>query len=115
MGMKKGRRVFYNLHMSGTIRKTYFGHAALVMAVITDLVLGINFVVAYLNFTPGALILLNNVTAFFYCILTPLTAALGFLGLWLGNDSKTYSRIALLITAIPFLILFVQLISAIRR
>ena len=97
------------------IKRTYFGLAALVTGIITDLFLGANFGVAYLNITPGTFNQLNNLTALFFCILTPLTFIFGVMGHLLKNDSKTYSRIAVTLVTIPFLILSVQLITAIIK
>ena len=96
-------------------KKTYFGLAALVIGVITVLFLGANFGLVYLKITPNTFNQLNNLTALFYCALTPLTFVLGVLGHVLKNDSKTYSRIALTLVIVPFLILLVQLVTALRK
>ena len=96
-------------------KKTYFGLAALVTGVVTVLFLGANFGLVYLKITPNTFNRLNNLTALFYCALTPLTFILGVLGHVLKNDSKTYSRIAITLVTIPFLIIFIQLVMDIRR
>lgn len=108
----------YNSFMSIAsikIRKTYFGLAALIVGIITCLFLGTHFWVAYLLISPATFNQLNNLTSLFYCIFTPLTVILGVIGHMLKNDSKTFSRLAITLVTIPFLVLFVQLILAIRR
>jgi hypothetical protein len=96
-------------------RKTYFGLAALAAGIATDLFLGANIGVSYLRITPETFNKLNYVTTLLYCILTPLTVILGVIGHVLKNDSKVSSRIAIILVTIPFLVLFVQLLFAIRR
>ena len=96
-------------------KKTYFGLEAFIRGVITVLFLGANFGLVYLKITPNTFNRLNNLTALFYCALTPLTFILGVLGHVLKNDSKTYSRIAITLVTIPFLIIFIQLVMDIRR
>ena len=96
-------------------KKTYFGITALLTGIISGLFLGANFGVAYLKITPGTFSQLNNLTALFFCILTPLTFVLGVVGHTRKNDSKTLSRIALVVAGAPFLILFFQMVSALLR
>jgi hypothetical protein len=95
--------------------KTYFGLAALVTGIISDLFLGANIGVSYLKISPGVFSQLNNLTALFFCILTPLTLVLGVLGYTRKNDSKTLSAIAVTLVMIPFLILFTRLILYFMR
>jgi len=96
-------------------KKTYFGITALISGIISDLFLGANFGVAYLNISPGTFSQLNNLTALFFCILTPLTFVLGVIGHTRKNDSKIYSRIAIALVTIPFSILFIQLVYSFLR
>ena len=88
--------------------KTYFGLTAIFTSVISGLFLGANFGVAYLKISPGTFSQLNNLTAFFFCILTPLTIVLGGIGHTRKNDSKNLSRVAIAMVTVPFLIMFVQ-------
>ena len=103
----------YNLRMdvkTPTSKKTYFGLIALITGIISGLSLLSNFAVANLNITPGIFGQLNNLTALFFCILTPLTFILGGLGYTRKNDLKNLSLIAIIVAAIPFLIMFAQFI-----
>lgn len=97
------------------IGKTYFGLTALITGIIADLFLGANFSVVYLKITPGFFNQLNNLTALFYCILTPLALILGVAGHTRRNDSKNLSRIAMALAAVPFVILLLQLVSSFLR
>ena len=91
-------------------KKTYFGIIALITSIISGLSLLSNFAVANLNITPGTFSQLNNLTALFFCILTPLAFVLGVLGYTRKNDSKILSLIAIVLVTVPFLIMFAQLI-----
>jgi hypothetical protein len=96
-------------------KKTYFGLAAMILGITADLFLAANFGVSYLRISIDTFNLFNNLTALFYCIFIPLTLALGMIGYLLKNDSKTYSRIAVILAALPFFILFAQFINALRK
>lgn len=96
-------------------KKTYFGITALITGIISGLFLGANFGVAYMKITPGTFSQLNNLTAMFFCTLTPLTFVLGVIGHTRKNDSRAYSRIAIALVTIPFAILFIQLVSSFFR
>jgi len=91
-------------------KKTYFGIIALITSIISGLSLLSNFAVANLNITPGTFSQLNNLTALFFCILTPIAFVLGVLGYTRKNDSKILSLIAIVLVTVPFLIMFAQLI-----
>ena len=95
--------------------KTYFGLAALITGIFSGLSLLSNFTVANLNISPDTFSQLNNLTALFFCILTPLTFVLGVLGYTRKNDSKTLSLISIVLVAVPFLIMFIQLVSSIMK
>jgi hypothetical protein len=93
-----------------SVTKTYFGLIALITGILSGLFLGANFIVANLNITPRMFSQLNNLTALFFCILTPLTFILGVVGHTRKNDSKTLSRIAIVLVVIPFLFIFAQFV-----
>jgi ABC-type thiamin/hydroxymethylpyrimidine transport system permease subunit len=92
-------------------KKTYFGLTSLVIGILSGLSLAANFIVANLNITSGTFSQLNNLTALFFCILTPLAFVLGVLGYTRKNDSKILSLIAIVLVTVPFLIMFAQLIN----
>lgn len=92
-------------------RKTYFGLAALVTGVISLLLLGAHFGVAYLNISPALFSRLNILTTLFFCILSPLTVILGIVGHLGKNDSKPFSRTALVLGLVPFFILSALMIN----
>ena len=91
-------------------KKTYFGLTALVIGIISGLSLLSNIAVANLNITPGTFSQLNNLTALFFCILTPLAFILGVLGYTRKNDSKILSLIAIILVTVPFLVIFAQFV-----
>jgi membrane-bound ClpP family serine protease len=91
-------------------RKTYFGVIAFITSILSGLSLLSNFTVANLNISPGTFSQLNNLTALFYCILTPLAFVLGVVGHTRKNDSKTLSRVAIVLVTIPFLFMFAQFV-----
>jgi len=93
-------------------RRTYFGIAAFFTSLLAVLAIGANLGVSQMNITPEEFSQLNSITAMFYCVLTPLAFALGVLGLFFKNDSKILAGLAIIITAIPFLILVVQLLAS---
>jgi hypothetical protein len=91
-------------------KKTYFGLFALITGILSVLSLLSNFTVANLNISPVTFSQFNNLTALFYCVLTPLAFILGVLGHTRKNDSKTLSLIAIVLVTIPFLVKLTQLI-----
>jgi uncharacterized membrane protein YhaH (DUF805 family) len=93
-----------------TDRKTYFGFTALITGIFSGLFLLSNFAVAYLDISRKTFNQLNNLTALFFCILTPLAFVLGVVGHTRKNDSKNLSRIAIVLVVIPFLIIFAQFV-----
>jgi hypothetical protein len=98
-----------------TTNKTYFGLAALITGILSGLSILSNLAVAYLNISPNTFDRLNNLTALFFCILTPLAFVLGVIGHTRKNDSKTLSRIAIALAVIPFLIIFAQLVISFMK
>ena len=90
--------------------KTYFGLAALITGIFSGLSLLSNFTVADLNISPDTFSQLNNLTALFFCILTPLTFILGVVGYTRKNDSRALSSVAIVLVVIPFLFMFVQFV-----
>jgi hypothetical protein len=91
-------------------QKSFFGLAGLISGVISDLILGAHFGVAYLSISPGRFSFFNNLTALVFCILTPFSFGLAVVGLMRKADSKTCSWIAIFLVTIPFAILFVQFV-----
>lgn len=106
----------YNPSMSTRpARRTYFGLFALIIAFLAVAFIVANYVVAYQNITPAQFNQLNGFTAQFYCMLTPLAFVLGLLGIIFKNDSKLLSWVAVAVVTIPFLIIFVQFVSALVK
>ena len=96
-------------------KKTYFGITAFIVGIFSVLSLLSNFAVANLNISAELFSKLNNFTALFFCILTPLTFGLGVAGYTRKNDSKNFSRVALALALIPFLFMFVQFVYSFIR
>jgi hypothetical protein len=97
------------------MKNSYFGLAALIVAILSVLSLGANIGVSQLNITPETFYSLNTMTALAACSLAPLALLLGILGFIRNNDSKLLSGIALTLAGTPFLILFVQMIISIVK
>ncbi len=97
------------------MKRSHFGSASMVTAILSLLFLGANFGVSQLDITPSTFNSLNNITVLVSCSLAPLAILLGILGFIRKDDSKMFSGIALVLVGVPFLILFVQLISSILR
>ena len=93
-------------------KKTHFGITALIIGILSGLSLLSNFTVAYLDISAGTFSLLNNLTALFFCILTPLAFVLGVMGYTRKNDSKILSGVAIILVVVPFLIIFAQLVHS---
>ena len=100
----------YNPFMFTNKKRTYFGFAALLTGTVSGLSLVGNFIAANLNISQATFNQLNNLTALFFCILTPLTFILGVVGHTRKNDSKPLSRIAIVLAVIPFLYMFAQFV-----
>jgi cytochrome bd-type quinol oxidase subunit 2 len=94
------------------VRKTYFGVAAFITSILCVLSLLSNFGVANLNIPQEIFNQLNNLTALFYCVLTQMAVVLGVIGHTRKNDSKVFSRIAIVLVTIPFLIIFAQFVQS---
>ncbi len=98
------------------VSNTYFGIAALVFAILSDLFIAANYAVAYLDLPSSVFNQLNQLTALFFCGLTQLTLVLGVIGLMRKKDSKILSGIAIILVTIPFLVIFSRLVmSFVRR
>jgi hypothetical protein len=98
------------------VRKTYFGVAALVFAILSVLSIAANYGVANLDIPPSVFNQLNQLTTLFFCGLTQLTLVLGVIGLMRKKDSKVLSGIAIILVMIPFLVIFSRLVmSFVRR
>jgi hypothetical protein len=90
--------------------KTYFGIVAFITSILSSLSLLSNFIVANLDISAGTFSKLNNLTALFICIFTPLAFALGVLGYTRKKDSKKLSLLAIVLVTVPFLIIFAQFV-----
>ncbi|WKZ34346.1 MAG: hypothetical protein QY332_12060 [Anaerolineales bacterium] len=88
--------------------KTYFGLAAILTGILAVLFILANIGSSYLRISPLLFNQLNTITALLYCILTPLTVALGFMGIILKRDSMILGVLAIGMVAVPFLLLFTQ-------
>jgi hypothetical protein len=95
------------------LRRTYFGIVAFLTSLFAVMAIGSNLGVSQMNITPEDFNQLNSITALLYCILTPLAFALGVLGFIFKNDFKILSGLALVIAAIPFLVIASRLLSSI--
>jgi hypothetical protein len=98
-----------------TRKKTYFGLTGLITGVISGLFLLANYNVANMKISPHTFDQLNNLTALFYCILTPLTFILGVIGHTRKNDSIILSRIAIALVVIPFIFIFARVVDSFIR
>jgi hypothetical protein len=98
-----------------TDKKTYFGAAALISGALCVLSLMSNYGSSYLSISPHTFDQLNNLTALFFCILTPLTFILGVVGYTRKKDSKALSLIAIVLVVIPFLVILTQLVSSMLK
>jgi cytochrome bd-type quinol oxidase subunit 2 len=92
------------------MKRSRFGPAALAAAVLSVLFLAANYGASQLNIAPRTFAALNSITALAACALAPLAILFGVLGLVRKNDSKPASVLALVLTTLPFLILFVQML-----
>ena len=90
--------------------RTYFGIIALIVAVLSVFALAANIGSSYLRISPGTFSQINNVTALFYCSLTPLAFILGVVGSRKKSDSKSLSIAAIGISLVPYLVLFVKFV-----
>jgi hypothetical protein len=96
-------------------RKTFFGLAALVTAIVSLIFLAAFFGVSQLNITPATFSRLNNLTASVSCLAAPLALLLGVAGYTRANDSKRLSLLAMSLVGLPYLVLFVQFIASFSR
>lgn len=87
-------------------KPTYFGAAALTAGLFCPLSLLLNYASSQLNVSFETFNLLNNVTALLYCALTQAALALGVFGLTRKNDSKRLAWAGIVLTVIPFSIVF---------
>ena len=94
-------------------KKTFFGLASLISAIVSVLFLGAFFGVSQLNISPATFSLLNNVLGMIMCVCAPLAMGLGAFALTRKNDSRVLSGISLGIVGVPYLILFGQFVSAV--
>ncbi|MBK9209340.1 MAG: hypothetical protein IPL71_13975 [Anaerolineales bacterium] len=90
--------------------RTYFGIIALIVAVLSVFALAANIGSSYLRISPGTFSQINNITALFYCSLTPLAFILGVVGSRKKSDSKPLSIAAMVVSLVPYLVLFVKFV-----
>jgi hypothetical protein len=100
-----------NIH----VKETYFGIAALITGVLSELSLMSNYAVSNLDITLDTFNQLNNLTALFFCILTPVAFVLGVIGYTRKIDSKALSLIAIVLVVVPFLYIFAQLVYSFMK
>ena len=101
----------YNWHMPqrpAPIRRTYFGIAALALAILSALFLIAFFAISQLNISPSTFSFWSNLTLLISCSSAPLGLILGIVGYRKPGDSKTLASIASVLSFLPFLILFLQ-------
>ena len=90
------------------IRRTYFGIAALVLAILSILFLTAFFSVSQLNISPRMFSFWSNLTLLISCSSAPLGLIFGILGYRKPGDSRALASIAFILSFLPFLILFLQ-------
>ena len=90
--------------------RTYFGIAAMIVGALSVFALAANIGSSYLRVSPSTFSQLNNITALFYCSLTPLAFILGVAGYRKKSDSKPLSIAAMVVSLVPYLVLFVKFV-----
>ena len=88
--------------------RTYFGLSALLVAIVSMAFLAGYFAVSQMNITPSTFYFWNAITAFISCITAPLAFVLAYLALRSSSDSRQLASSAVLISVLPFLVLFIQ-------
>src|SRR5436190_20050930 len=91
-----------------TVKRTHFGMSALLTAILSVSFLAAYFGVSRLSISPETFLFWNVLTAFISCSTAPLAFGLAYLAWRSFNDSRRLAGAALLLTGIPFLILFIQ-------
>ena len=82
----------------------------MVLAVFSLGFLGAYFGVSQLDISPEVFSLWNNITALVSCSTAPIAWILGILALRSTNDSKPLGGSAIVLTGVPYLILFTEFI-----
>ena len=100
------------LQTKDLVKRTYFGIVALLLAILSVMFLAAFFAVSQLNINPDTFFFWNNITAAVYCLVTPAAFVLAMLAWRRKRDSRILAGMAVAVTVIPFLILFVQFIFA---
>jgi len=98
-----------------TARKTFYGFASLIIAMISVLFLTASFAITMIDISPAIFFNLNNLTYLVYCSSTPLALGLGVWGFTRKNDSTLLSVVAMGLVGLPFLFLFWRFINALIR
>jgi drug/metabolite transporter (DMT)-like permease len=93
-----------------TVKRTYFGLVSLLVAILSMGFLAAYFAVSQLNISPATFYFWNAITAFVACITTPLAFVLAFFAWRSAVDSRQLAGTAMVISGVPFLVLFVQFV-----
>jgi hypothetical protein len=96
-------------------RKTYFGLASLIVAIISVAFLAGSYAITMMDVSAGTFARLNSAIYIVYCIATPLAVGLGAWSFRKRNDIRVLSLIAFGLTVLPFLVLFWQFVVALIR
>jgi hypothetical protein len=93
-------------------KQTYFGITSLLIALLSSMFLAAYFGVSQLYISPATFSYWNNITALVYCLITPTAMVFAIFAWRRKKDSRLLAAVAVAIIGIPFVILFVQFISA---
>ncbi|MCC7117641.1 MAG: hypothetical protein IT310_03870 [Anaerolineales bacterium] len=96
-------------------KKTRYGSAALISAVVSLVFLALYFGISALNLHPATFSFWNNLITLGYCLTAPVTLALSILAWRSKNDMRKSAGAALALMLVPFLILFVNFILSFIR
>jgi heme/copper-type cytochrome/quinol oxidase subunit 2 len=88
-------------------KRTYFGIASLLTAILSLIFLGLHYGVSQLRITPQDFFFWNVVTTFGYCITVPIAFILAYFAWRKIKDARPLAITAVIIISVPFLILFV--------
>lgn len=98
----------YNQRMKN--RKTFYGLASLIAAMISVGFLAAFLGITVLDITPSAFFMLNNLLGLIMCGFAPLAILLGIFAFTRKNDSWVLSGIGMGLVGVPFLVLFGQFV-----
>ncbi len=92
------------------MKRSYFGLASLITAIVSASFLGAFFGVSHLDISTAAFNFWNNLTATVSCLFAPLALVLGLFGFRRKNDSRTLAGIGIGLVGLPYLILLGQFV-----